>query len=382
MEIKFLYIFIAIGFILCYTGYQFTFTQSTQKKIKKFETKFVKNIDRRQKDLCGEKYKDSIVSDFYVCSSYNPFLTGFLRYDYSSLDMLKKSIIYGSRYIELEIFNKEIRNDTKPVVGSSSKDGSVVYGQNTIECEEVFKMLSNTIFSERYLDNYQEPFFIFLNLKLKNNIATLDKLYDIIKSSLNLRLLGGNYEYQKQNIGRVKMCHLMDKVVIFSSEGYENSKLEELINMSTNKPNLRRIRYDELPHTLELSHNKDKPKISIISKKIKLTQNMIYMLDDTNFLSLGIGEHMSVKIDGAKNKENNTHDTIIKIMQVTKNTILLDTHTFKDESGENKISLKIFDSDYILKNIDKQNKSSLTIVYTEHDFFNFNYDPERVWGLG
>ena len=382
MEIKFLYIFIVIGFILCYTGYQFTFTQSTQKKIKKFENKFVKNIDRRQKDLCGEKYKDSVVSDFYVCSSYNPFLTGFLRYDYSSLDMLQKSIIYGSRYIELEIFNKEIKNDTIPVVGSSSKDGSVIYGQNTIECEEVFKMLSNTIFSERYLDNYQEPFFIFLNLKLKNNVATLDKLYDIIKSSLNLRLLGENYSYQKQNIGRVKMCHLMEKVVIFSSDGYDKSKLEELINMSTKKPNLRRIRYDELPHTLELSHKKDTPKISIISKKIKLTQNMIYMLDDTNFISLGIGEHMSVKIDGAKNKENNTRDTIIKIIQVTKNTIQLDSHSFKEESGENKISLKIFDSDYILKNIDKQNKSSLTIVYTEHDFFNFNYDPESAWGLG
>lgn len=382
MELKYIIILIVVVFILCYTCYQFTFTQSTQKKIKKFEHKFVKNIDRKQKDLCGDKYKTSVVSDFYVCSSYNPFLTGFLRYDYSSLDMLQKSIIYGSRYIELEIFNKEIRNDTIPVVGSSSKDGSVVYGQNTIECQEVFNLISNIIFSERYLDNYQEPFFIFLNLKLKNNISTLDKLYDIIKSSLNLRLLDGNYSYQKQNIGRVKMCHLMEKVVIFSSGGYEHSKLEELINMSTNSPNLRRIKYNELPHTQELSHKKDIPNISIISKKIKLTQNIIYMLDETNFISLGIVPGMSVKIEGASNKVNNTLGNIIKIKQVTKNTLLLDSYTFKDESGENKISLKLFGSDYILKNIDKQNKSSLTIVYTEHEFFNFNFDPEGAWGLG
>ena len=95
--------------------------------------------------------------------------------------MLQKSIIYGSRYIELEIFNKEIRNDTIPVVGSSSSDGSVIYGQNTLDCEDVFKLIGNIVFSERYLDNYKEPFFIFLNLKLKNKTATLDKLYDIIK---------------------------------------------------------------------------------------------------------------------------------------------------------------------------------------------------------
>lgn len=382
MEIKLLLFIVLIIVVLFYTGYKSTFTQSTQNIIKKFEKKFVKNIDRRQKDLCGNKYKNSIVSDFYVCSSYNPFLTGFLRYDYSSLDMLQKSIIYGSRYIELEIFNKEIRNDTIPVVGSSSKDGSVVYGQNIIECHEVFKMLSNIVFSERYVDNYSEPFFIFLNLKLKNNIVTLDKLYDIIKSNLNLRLLDSNYSYQKQNIARVKMCHLMEKVVIFSSEGYENSKLEELINMSTKTPHLRRIRFNELPHTDELSHKKDIPNISIISKKIKLTQNIIYMLDDTNFLTLGIVPHMSVKINGAKNKENNTNENIIKIKNVTNNTILLDSHEFKDESGENKISIQIFESNYALKNIDKQNKSSITIVYTEHDFFNFNFDPEGAWGLG
>ena len=144
--------------LLCYFGYKTSFTQRTQTKIKNFEKNFVKNIDRKQKDLCGNKFKNSTVSDFFICSSHKPFLTGFLQYDYSSLDMLQKSIIYGSRYIELEIFNKEIRNDTIPVVGSSSSDGSVIYGQNTLDCEEVFKLIGNIVFSERFtrLENLLE----------------------------------------------------------------------------------------------------------------------------------------------------------------------------------------------------------------------------------
>ena len=368
--------------LLCYFGYKTSFTQRTQNKIKNFEKNFVKNIDRKQKDLCGNKFKNSTVSDFYICSSHKPFLTGFLQYDYSSLDMLQKSIIYGSRYIELEIFNKEIRNDTIPVVGSSSSDGSVIYGQNTLDCEDVFKLIGNIVFSERYLDNYKEPFFIFLNLKLKNKTATLDKLYDIIKRNLNLRLLGSNYSYQKENIARTKICHLMEKIVLFSSEGYENSKMEEIINMSTKSPSLNRIKYTELPHKEELSNKKDIPIVSITSKKIKLMNNIIYMLDDTNFLSLGIQPHMSLQIDGSNNKGNNTNGNVIRIKEVTNNALVLENNEFIEESGENKLSLKIFDSSYSLKNIDKQNKSSITIVYTEHNFFNFNFDPEHAWNLG
>ena len=376
-----LFIVVLIG-LLCLIGYKTSFTQRTQTKIKNFETKFVKNIDRKQKDLCGSKFKDSTVSDFYICSSHKPFLTGYLQYDYSSLDMLQKAIIYGSRYIELEIFNKDIRNDTIPVIGSSSSDGSVIYGQNTLDCEDVFKLIANVVFSERYLDNFKEPFFIFLNLKLKNNTTSLDKLYDIIKRNLNLRLLDSNYSHQKQNIARTKMCHLMEKIVIFSSEGYEHSKMEEIINMSTKSPNLRRLKYTELPHTKELANRKDVPNVSIISKKIKLTDNIIYMLDDTNLLSLGIEPHMSLQIGGSKHNENNTNDNVVRIKTVTKNAIVLDGHNFIEESGETKLALKIFDSSYSQKNIDRQNKSSLTIVYTEHDFFNFNFDPEHAWNLG
>ena len=383
MNIKFIVIFVVLIITSLYLSYLLTYSYRTDTKIKSFESKFIKNIDRRQKDLCGEKYKNNTVSDFFICSSHNPFLTGFLKYDYSSLDMMKKCIIYGSRYIELEIMNNEIKNDTIPVVGSGNIEGSMLYSQNIITCQKVFDAIGNIAFSEKYLDNYREPFFIFLNLKLNNNLETLNKLYDIIQNSIGHRLLDHTFSREKKNIAQTKMCHLMDKIVIFSSAGYEHSNMEDIINMSTNSSYLKRIKYDELPHDMELSSKKDIPLISLSSKKIKLTQNLLYILDDTNLLQLGMKPDMVVKINGCINPENNTQGGILKIIQVTQNTVVFEpTRQFKDESEENKISLDIFNLDYTLKNIDKQNNSSITIVYTDNEFFNFNYDPENAWNLG
>ena len=382
MSIKFIIIYIFFIITLLYFSYLLTYNYRTETKIKTFETNFIKNIDRRQKNLCSDKYKNQNLADFYVCSSFNPFFTGFLKYDYSSLDMLKKCIIYGSRYIELEIIDNEIKNDTIPVIASSNSDGSILYSQNVLKCSDVFSAISDIAFSEKYLDNYREPFFIYLNLKLKNK-NTLNKLCKIIKSTINYRLLGDEYKYQKQNLALTKVCNLLDKIVLFSSDGYENSDMEEIINMSEKSDNLKKIKFNELPHDLELSSKKDVPVISLMSKKIKLTTNLLYILDDTNFLNIGVTPDMIIKINGSSNSENNTNNNTLKIKQVTNNTIVLDpTHNFKDESEENKLSINFFNLDYSLKNIDKQNQSSITIVNTGYDFFNYNYDPELAWNLG
>ena len=79
----------------------------------------------------------------------------------------------------------------------SSEDGSLIKSQNYIECLDVFNLISNLCFSERNLDNFNEPFFIYLNIKTKNK-NTLNRLYDIITSSLNHRLLDNSFNYQQK----------------------------------------------------------------------------------------------------------------------------------------------------------------------------------------
>ena len=376
-------VLLIIGLVLVtFIGYRYiSYKNRTNTKISQFENTFIKNFERRQKDMCGKTLSGNTVSDFYVSSGFSPFLTGFLKYDYVSLKMLEKVIIYGCRYIELEVFDKEKKNNTDPVIGVSNEDGSLIESQNYIECVDVFNLISRICFSERNLDNFNEPFFIYLNIKTKNKY-TINRLYDIITSSLNHRLLDNSFNYQQKNIAQTKMCELTEKIVLFSSSGYRETNLERIINMSTDSIYFRRIKYENLPHNINPSENSDIPSVSLVTKQIRFTENIIYILNDTDLLKLGATPGMVLKISGSENEQNNSKGNVFTIKQITKNTIILKEHIFKDENSRNQIALKFFEEEYKLKNLYKQNKSSITVVYPGNDFFNFNYDPDRAWELG
>jgi hypothetical protein len=175
----------------------------------------------------------------------------------------------------------------------------------------------------------------------------------------------------------------MNKIVILSSDGYEHSKLEKIINLSTNNTYLRRIKWDELPHTDELMENDSDPIVSLISRNVSFYENYISIDDNTNFITLGVIPNTVISIKGSSNPKNNSYDNLLHIRQVTPNRIILDTNIdFTHEDKGTDITLKVFSVNYTLKNLNKQNKSSLTIVYTHRDFFTFNYDPATAWNLG
>lgn len=374
-------------FILCvlllvafYILYKLTYSVRNKNKIFEFENTFSDYTTKNQLNYCNSnKYNTTKVADFYVCSSYNPMSIGYLKYDYVSVDMIQKAITYGSRYIELEIMDYELKNITKPVIGISNEEGYATNSQNVLDCDEVFQRINNVAFSERYVDNYQDPLFIFLNIKTKNT-DTLDQLYSIITNILQHKLLDETYNYQKINIATSKICELVDKIVILSSDGYQNSKLEKIINLSTTNTYLRRLKWDELPN---VDNSIDTPIVSLISQNISFYENNIMIDDNTNFLSMGVIPNTIISIKGSKNPTNNSYDNLLHIKQVTPNRIILDTNiNFTQESKGSNITLKVFSSDYTLKDLHNQNKSSLTIVYTQRDFFNFNYDPSTAWNIG
>ena len=101
------------------------------------------------------------------------------------------------------------------------------------------------------------------------------------------------------------MCELMEKVVLFSSSGYKDTSLERLINMSTDSTYFRRIKYENLPHNINPSEENDIPSVSLVSKQIRFTENIIYILDDTDLLKLGVNPGMVIKISGSENQQNN-----------------------------------------------------------------------------
>ncbi len=376
-------ILISLLLVLFYIFYKLLYSVRSKDKIYEFENTFTDSTNKYQLDFCGsDKYNGTNLADYYVCSSYNPMSIGYLKYDYVSIDMIEKAITYGSRYIELEVLDFELKTKTKPVIGISNDEGYLTDSQNVLDCQEVFQRIADVAFSERYIDNYQDPLFIFLNIKTKNT-DTLDQLYTIITNLLQHKLLDSSFNNQQINIATTKMCDLMNKIVILSSDGYEHSKLETIINLSTNNTYLRRIKWDELPHTDELMENDSDPIVSLISKNISFYENYISIDDNTNFLTLGVVPNTVLSIKGSSNPKNNSYDNLLHIRQVTPNRIILDTNIdFTNEDKGDDITLKVFSVNYTLKNLNKQNKSSLTIVYTHRDFFTFNYDPATAWNLG
>jgi hypothetical protein len=353
--------------------------------IRKFEKAYSEYLVKDQIDFCNsKKYKDTVVADFFISSSYNPVAIGYLKYDYVSKNMIETTIVYGARYIELEILDFEIKNKTVPVIGLANKEGHITNSQNVLTCDEVFSTIKEVAFSQRYIDNYKDPFFIFLNIKTKNT-NTLDQLYLIIQKYLHNRLIEKEYLEQQINIATTNVCNLLSKIVILSSDGYQHSKLESIINLSTNNSYLRRIKWDDLPHSEELLSENDKPEVEFVSNKVAF-QNKYLVFEDKNInlLGMGITSNNLINISGAINhKNNNSGEHLLQIKSVTRNTLIFeDDHKFEEEEIGNNIHIKIYPLSHMLKNLDKQNKQSLTIVYTGEEFSSENFDPKTAWNLG
>ena len=111
-------IFIIILLILCcYIIYLLWMPNRIKFTIRKFEKAYSEYLVKDQIDFCNsKKYKDTVVADFFISSSYNPVAIGYLKYDYVSKNMIETTIVYGARYIELEILDFEIKNKTVPVM--------------------------------------------------------------------------------------------------------------------------------------------------------------------------------------------------------------------------------------------------------------------------
>ena len=116
------------------------------------------------------------------------------------------------------------------------KKGSWQLTLNSVPFDECCSVIANTAFKSGKVNNYNDPFFIALNLNTNNNLNTLNEMNNSIIKHLGKSLLGIEYGYNKIDIGNIEMFKLCGgdrktpKVVILASEGFENSDLEELVN--------------------------------------------------------------------------------------------------------------------------------------------------------
>jgi hypothetical protein len=193
----------------------------------------------------GENLK---LSDSYIASSYNSIITGYQMFDYTSSIILQKLLKCGVRFFDFTIFNSEFGEKAIPVVSNGYREGEWKLTIDYPTFEECIKVLSDNAFTLLQGDNVgvpnpDDPLFISLNLNTNNNLYCLDLIAEILVDNFRLKLLSHKYSYQQTNIADISMYELKDKVCIFSSDGFQGSKLEEIVNYSWNMKGMRRVHY-------------------------------------------------------------------------------------------------------------------------------------------
>jgi hypothetical protein len=267
--------------------------------------------------------KEYKLCDFYVSSSYNSALSGTQYIDYATTDMVKKLLQTGVRFLEFQVFGNIYGPDAEPVVSSGYAKGEWKLTLNTLYLEDVIKTIRDQAF--RIYDgtdgspNHMDPLIISLDLKTNYNYFVTNKIQKLFSKYLMDYLLDPTYNYQAKNVGIVPLKELMGKIILFSSDGFQGSTLEELVNYSWILPKLKRIHYSEL-------------------------------------------ENQSIE-QGTKGQGQTTLTNISQ-----KNSTTLDSTKLMVESSQ----LKKFNSEGL----------SIVYPHKEGDILTYNFDPEKSWNLG
>ena len=239
--------------------------------------------------------KDYKLCDFYVSSSFNTALSGTQLCDYVSSEMVKKVLQTGVRFLEFQVFGDQYGKDAQPVVSSGYRKGEWKLSLNTLYLEEVFKTIRDHAF--RIYDgtdgspNNLDPLFISLDLKTNYNYFVNNKIQKLFTTYFMEYLLDPSYNYQAKNIGMVPLSELMGKVIIFSSDGFQGSTLEELVNYSWIFSKMKRYHYTDLDDQIvEKTANDTLDDITQkkIDNSIEVTKNLIEFNQISKFNLTGL----------------------------------------------------------------------------------------------
>ena len=97
-------------------------------------------------NYCNPNMRNYRVADFYIASSHNSCIVSLRKVGYVSLKILKKVLLSGARFIELNIYNKEQKNNTEPVISNGKALGDLKYTTNTIRLDDALKIVGDIAF--------------------------------------------------------------------------------------------------------------------------------------------------------------------------------------------------------------------------------------------
>ena len=183
------------------------------------------------------------LGDFHIASAYNAAHSGYQMYDYTSELIVLSLLQSGVRYLEFNIFNSEFGDNAFPVVSMGYKVGEWKMMVTDTPLETIFDIISKNAFKisegTEGVNNPDDPLFIGLNLNTNSNLNCLNLIAYLIVKYFGTRLLDNRYSFQhNDHIADIQLNDLTlpndkgGKVVIFASDGFQGSGLEEIVNYS------------------------------------------------------------------------------------------------------------------------------------------------------
>ena len=192
-----------------------------------------------------EKYS-YLLRDYYMMTAYNCCCSGDYAADFVSTVALETVIKQGARVLDFEIYSV----DGIPVVAASSQpEFTMKEVYNYVPFAEAIKIVSQLAFSTNGAQNSNDPLFLCLRIKSRN-IMIYQAIADILKDNLSPKLLDPRfaYSFHGEDLGKIRLTSLMNKVIIILDETpggsgskintreiYKRTALYEYVNVTVTK---------------------------------------------------------------------------------------------------------------------------------------------------
>lgn len=209
-------------------------------------------------EVMNNDYK---LCDFYISSSYKSYLPCNNYYDYASCSAISKVLRYGSRYIDLDIYNRDFKPCTEPVVCNGDEIGNWHY-TNSVPFNEICRTIALQAFNSTHVSNPNDPLFINLNFKTWNNKLTITKCANYIKKYFQHKLLSKTYAYQGRytsaNIATTSIKELLGKVIIITDGDIRDTLMDEICNLnSSSNSNFRTLTHTQVKDSYDPNELKE-----------------------------------------------------------------------------------------------------------------------------
>ena len=191
--------------------------------------------------------------DYYIKTAYNCCASGNFKNDFVNLCALKDCIRQGARCLDFQIFSL---NNAPVIAVSSQTDFTVKESYNSIDFGDALEVIEDYAFSGSTCPNKGDPLIIHLRVMSKNK-AIYDKMAQALYQNLERRLLGKAYSYENngKNLGIMPLRDLMGKVIVVVDKTnalFENTKLDEYVNVASNSVFMRSLSFHEVKYTPDM----------------------------------------------------------------------------------------------------------------------------------